>query len=173
MIIKRIAEYKQIDTETITDTVMVDDYDEEGNVIGQHKEDITKEKPIYGMVYRDMTEEELAQLQAEELDNLNKISELTTEEKLAMIVNSIPTELPKDAEVKYDGTIELPFKLGYKWQPMFDGEKFAYELVEDENAIGTKENPIIYTDNSPLINNAFYIIDGVLKVYMSGEFYEF
>lgn len=57
----RIAEYKQIDTEVIENTILVDDTNEDGEVIGQHEEVVTKEVPVMGMVYRDMTEEEVAE----------------------------------------------------------------------------------------------------------------
>lgn len=57
----RIAEYKQIDSETITNTILVDDVDEAGEVIGSHEEVITKTVPIMGMVYRDATAEEVAE----------------------------------------------------------------------------------------------------------------
>lgn len=50
----RIAEYKQIDTEIITNTIILED----GTT-----EEVTKEVPIMGMVYRDMTEEEEAEAQ--------------------------------------------------------------------------------------------------------------
>lgn len=57
----KVAEYKQIDTQTITNTILVDDVDEAGEVIGQHEETITKEVPVMGMVYRDATAEEVAE----------------------------------------------------------------------------------------------------------------
>ena len=57
----RIAEYKQISSETITTTILVDDIDEAGEVIGQHTESITKTVPVMGMVYRDATPEEIAE----------------------------------------------------------------------------------------------------------------
>lgn len=57
----RIAEYRQISTETITNTIVVDDYNEDGEVIGQHTETVTEEKPIMGFVYRDATPEEEAE----------------------------------------------------------------------------------------------------------------
>lgn len=41
------------------------------------------------------------------------------------------------------------------------------EYVEQENPIGTSaDNPIIYTKDTPLINNAFYLVDGKTKVWM-------
>lgn len=57
----RIAEYKQISSETTTNTILVDDVDESGEVIGSHEETITTERPIMGMVYRDATAEEIAE----------------------------------------------------------------------------------------------------------------
>ena len=57
----KIAEYKQIDTEIIEETVTVVDTDGNGEVIGEHEETVTREVPIYGTVYRDMTEEEVAE----------------------------------------------------------------------------------------------------------------
>ena len=43
------------------------------------------------------------------------------------------------------------------------------DYVEQENPVGTSaDNPIEYTGGVPLINNAFYRVDGVIKVYMDG-----
>lgn len=76
----RIGEYKQIDIEIITNEIEVDDFNEDGEVIGTHTETITKEVPVMGMVYRDMTEEEIAEMQkqqeqvpAEEPSQLDRI----------------------------------------------------------------------------------------------------
>lgn len=73
----RIAEYKQIDTEVIENTILVDDIDENGEVIGQHEETVTKEVPVMGMVYRDMTEEEVRAYE-EEQSKMAQIEEPTT-----------------------------------------------------------------------------------------------
>lgn len=52
----RIAEYKQIDTKVVSEQILeVDENDEQIAKI------ITKEIPIMGMVYRDMTAEEIAE----------------------------------------------------------------------------------------------------------------
>lgn len=61
----RIAEYKQIDTRTESYTVTVPpEYDEEGNLISEEHEEIrTREVPVMGMVYRDMTDEEIAEIE--------------------------------------------------------------------------------------------------------------
>lgn len=54
----RIAEYKQIDTKIVNETITI--YDEE---TGEESEKvIEREVPVMGMVYRDMTEEEEAEL---------------------------------------------------------------------------------------------------------------
>lgn len=85
----RIAEYKQIDTKTEEYTVTIPaEYDEEGNIISEeHEETRTREVPVMGMVYRDMTAEEIAEvekLQAEmpepeptEEERLDKVEQRT------------------------------------------------------------------------------------------------
>lgn len=61
----RIAEYKQTGTHTETYTVTIPpEYDDEGMVITEeHKEVRTREVPEMGLVYRDMTDEELAEIE--------------------------------------------------------------------------------------------------------------
>lgn len=61
----RIAEYKQINTKTETYTVTIPpEYDDEGNIITEeHEETRTREVPVMGLVYRDMTAEELAEIE--------------------------------------------------------------------------------------------------------------
>lgn len=61
----RIAEYKQIDTKVVTETVVMNDHDDYGEVIGHHEEIITKEVPVMGVVYRDATPQEEAAAEAE------------------------------------------------------------------------------------------------------------
>lgn len=64
----RIAEYKQIDERTEEYTVTIPaEYDEEGNVtVEEHEEIRTRTVPVMGMVYRDMTEEEIAEMQKQQ-----------------------------------------------------------------------------------------------------------
>ena len=78
----RIAEYKQIDERTEEYTVTIPaEYDEDGNIIAEEHEEIrTRTVPIMGMGYRDMTEEEIAEMQkqqeeipAEEPSQLDRI----------------------------------------------------------------------------------------------------
>ena len=61
----RIAEYKQINTKTETYTVTIPpEYDDEGNIITEEHEEVrTREVPVMGLVYRDMTEEEIAEIE--------------------------------------------------------------------------------------------------------------
>ncbi len=59
----KVAEYKQTGIRTESYTVTVPpEYDEEGSLISEeHEETRTREVPIMGMVYRDMTAEEIAE----------------------------------------------------------------------------------------------------------------
>lgn len=59
----RIAEYKQIDEHIEEYKITVPaEYDEQGNIIvEEHKEVHTRTIPVMGMVYRNMTEEEIAE----------------------------------------------------------------------------------------------------------------
>lgn len=61
----RIAEYKQTGTRTEEYTVIIPpEYDDEGMVITEeYKEVRTREVPVMGLVYRDMTAEELAEIE--------------------------------------------------------------------------------------------------------------
>lgn len=61
----RIAEYKQTGTRTESYTVTIPpEYDNEGKLITEeHEETRTREVPVMGMVYRDMTPEEIAELE--------------------------------------------------------------------------------------------------------------
>lgn len=66
----RIAEYKQIDTrtESYTETIPAE-YDDEGNIISEeHEETRIREVPVMGMVYRDMTPEEVAEMEKAQED---------------------------------------------------------------------------------------------------------
>ena len=59
----KVAEYKQIDERIEEYTVNISaEYDEKGNCITkEHKEIHTRIVPVMGTVYRDMTEEEIAE----------------------------------------------------------------------------------------------------------------
>lgn len=78
----KIAEYKQTGTRTESYTVTIPaEYDNEGKLITEeHEETRTREVPIMGMVYRDMTAEEIAE--AERLQANIPEPEPTPEERL-------------------------------------------------------------------------------------------
>ena len=61
----KVSEYKQTGTRTESYTVTIPtEYDEEGNIISEeHEETRIREVPVMGMVYRDMTSEEIAELE--------------------------------------------------------------------------------------------------------------
>lgn len=61
----KVAEYKQTGTKTETYTVTIPpEYDDEGNLIAEeHEETRAREVPVMGMVYRDMTPEEIAEME--------------------------------------------------------------------------------------------------------------
>ena len=61
----RIAEYKQTGIRTESYTVIIPpEYDEEGNLISEeHEETRTREVPVMEMVYRDMTDEEISEIE--------------------------------------------------------------------------------------------------------------
>lgn len=66
----RIAEYKKIGIKTEEYKIIIPaEYDEEGNLISEeHEETRTKEVPIMGLVYRDMTNDELNELEKEKAE---------------------------------------------------------------------------------------------------------
>lgn len=78
----KVAEYKQTGTRTESYTVTVPpEYDEEGSLISEeHEETRTREIPVMGIVYRDMTPEEIAE--AERLQANIPEPEPTPEERL-------------------------------------------------------------------------------------------
>ena len=59
-------------------------------------------------------------------------------------------------------------KLGYDWKIYTVNDiEVRKEYIEQENPVGTGEdNPIEYTEGTPLINNAFYRKDGKIYVWM-------
>ena len=63
-------------------------------------------------------------------------------------------------------------KLGNDWDCVYLGsgsnkQLLRQEYVKQENPIGTSaDNPIIYAKDTPLINNAFYLVDRKTKVWM-------
>ena len=81
----RVAEYKQTGRRTETYTVTIPaEYDDEGNLVSEeHEETRTREVPVMGMVYRDMTPEEIAEL--EKIQEDMPEPEPTPEERIAKL----------------------------------------------------------------------------------------
>ena len=105
-------------------------------------------------VIRDMTPEEIAEMQQNQPDTVTEA--LTTEKKLELMLAAIPEEPMPDSEPK----------LGYKWQPMYTPSSgFAWELVEDPTALGTQNNPRYWVIGLAVRLGHYYTSDGVtLKI---------
>lgn len=101
-------------------------------------------------IYRDMTPEEIAEMQQNYPDTVPE--ELTTEKKLELMLAAIPEEPMPDSEPK----------LGYKWQPIYTPSSgFAWELVEDPTALGTQNNPRYWVIGLAVRLGHYYTTDGV------------
>ena len=58
-------------------------------------------------------------------------------------------------------------ELGYDWKVYTVNDvAVRKEYVAQENPAGTKDNPIDYAEGVPLINNAYYLKDGKIYVWM-------
>lgn len=59
-------------------------------------------------------------------------------------------------------------KLGFDWVETYVGDIIVKkEYIEQENPVGTSaDNPIEYTEGVELIDNAFYLVGGSVKVWM-------
>ena len=67
-------------------------------------------------------------------------------------------------------TMQQSDKLGYDWKVYSVNDVVVRkEYIAQTVPVGTSaDNPIDYTDGMPLINNAYYRVDGKIKVYMDG-----
>ena len=85
----KIAEYKQTGTRTESYTVTIPaEYDNEGKLITEeHEETRTREVSIMGMVYRDMTAEEIAEM--EKIQTEMPEPQPTAEERLDKVEQQI------------------------------------------------------------------------------------
>lgn len=86
-------------------------------------------------------------------------------------LNAIKSAIKDGKMVKAAGGItvtqEQSDKLGYDWK-IYTVNDVAVrkEYVVQENPTGTKDNPIVYVEGLPLINNAYYFKDGKIYVWM-------
>jgi hypothetical protein len=60
-------------------------------------------------------------------------------------------------------------KIGFDWRIFYVNDiAVRKDYVEQENPFGTADNPIVWKEGMSLIQNAYYIYDGVRKVW-TGE----
>lgn len=104
-------------------------------------------------VIREMTAAEIAEMQELSMAAETAIEPLTNEKKLELMLATIP-ESPMP-------TVEP--KVGYKWQPMYTASAgFAWELVKDQNALGTMENPLYWLPGKA-VKMGYHYTDGTTK----------
>lgn len=103
-------------------------------------------------VVREMTAAEIAEMQAAQMES-DVPEELTNEKKLELMLAAIPEAPMPTAEPK----------VGYKWQPMYTPSSgFAWELVEDPNALGTMKKPL-YWLSGKAVKMGYHYTDGTTK----------
>ncbi len=108
---------------------------------------------------REMTAEEIAATQKAEQADSRAAKPLTDSAKLALMLAAIPEEPMPDSEPK----------LGYKWQQMYTPSSgFAWELVEDPTALGTRQNPWYWVDGMAVKMGHHYTSNGT-AVYIALE----
>lgn len=104
-------------------------------------------------IVREMTAEEIAEMQEMEMAAESIIEPLTDAKKLELMLATIPEAPMPTAEPK----------VGYKWQPMYASSAgFAWELVEDPNALGTMENPLYWLPGKA-VKMGYHYTDGATK----------
>lgn len=101
-------------------------------------------------VIREMTAAEIAEMQEMEMAEESTIEPLTNTKKLELMLATIPEAPMPTAEPK----------VGYKWQPMYTSSAgFAWELVEDPNALGTMKNPLYWLPGKS-VKMGYHYTDG-------------
>nr|DAT29931.1 MAG TPA: hypothetical protein [Caudoviricetes sp.] len=101
-------------------------------------------------IIREMTAAEIAEMQESSMAAESTIEPLTDEKKLELMLATIP-EAPMP-------TVEP--KIGYRWQPMYTSSAgFAWELVEDPDALGTMKNPL-YWLHGKAVKMGYHYTDG-------------
>lgn len=64
-------------------------------------------------------------------------------------------------------TLAQSDKLGYDWRSFYVNDVLVrQEYVEQENPVGTADNPIAWKSGMALIQNAYYTHSGETKVWM-------
>lgn len=102
-------------------------------------------------VIREMTAAEIAEMQEMEMEAELAIEPLTDAKKLELLLATIPEAPMPTAEPK----------VGYRWQPMYTSSAgFAWELVEDPNALGTIKNPLYWLPGKA-VKMGYHYTEGV------------
>ena len=109
-------------------------------------------------VIREMTAEEIAVMQEAQLEMERNLEPLTDNDKIALMLAAIPEEpVPTVAP-----------KVGYRWKPVYSSSAgFAWELVEDPDALGTLKNPLRWTEGHE-VNAGYHYTDGT-RLYVALE----
>lgn len=101
-------------------------------------------------VIREMTAAEIAEMQEMEMEAELAIEPLTDAKKLELLLATIPEAPMPTAEPK----------VGYRWQPMYTSSAgFAWELVEDPNALGTMKKPLYWLPGKA-VKMGYHYTDG-------------
>lgn len=109
-------------------------------------------------VIREMTAAEIAALQESSMAAESTIEPLTDEKKLELMLATIPEEPMPTVEPK----------VGYRWKPMYTPSSgFAWELVEDLNALGTMKNPLYWLPGKS-VKMGYHYTDGT-TIYVALE----
>lgn len=107
---------------------------------------------------RDMTAEEIAAMQEAQLAMERNIEPLTDSDKLALMLAAIPEEPVPTMEPK----------VGYRWKPVYSSSAgFAWELVEDPDALGTLKNPLRWAEGHE-VKSGYHYTDGT-RLYVALE----
>jgi hypothetical protein len=108
--------------------------------------------------YFDMTAEEIVAMQEAQLAMEHNVEPLTDSAKLALMLAAIPEEpVPTVAP-----------KVGYKWKAIYSSSAgFAWELVEDPDALGTMKNPLRWTEGHE-VKAGYHYTDGT-HIYVALE----
>lgn len=100
-----------------------------------------------------LTAAEIAEMQESSMEAETSVEPLTDAKKLELLLATIPEAPMPTAEPK----------VGYKWQPMYTSSAgFAWELVEDPNALGTLKNPL-YWLHGKAVKMGYHYTDGTTK----------
>lgn len=108
--------------------------------------------------YFEMTAEEITAMQEAQLEMERNIAPLTDSDKLALMLAAIPEEPVPTMEPK----------VGYRWKAIYSSSAgFAWELVEDPDALGTLKNPLRWAEGHE-VRAGYHYTDGT-RLYVALE----